>query len=113
MWLCLPGFDGDPVFCSLLKGDAQPNGDGAFAVELIGAVKSEQSYVPDTAILVTRVFDAAGAGIQITDVAPRFVRGEALYGTLYAPIMLLRRIETISGNPTIRLSTASFSATSN
>lgn len=24
VWCCVPRFDGDPVFCSLLKGDSPP-----------------------------------------------------------------------------------------
>ncbi len=64
VWTCLPRFDGDPVFCSLLRGSAEPKHDGAFGIEMIGSVRSEQQYVPDTPVLVTRFFDAAGAGIQ-------------------------------------------------
>jgi len=29
-WMCVPRFDGDPVFCSLLDDDS---GDGRFAIE--------------------------------------------------------------------------------
>lgn len=99
VWTCLPRFDGDPVFCSLLKGDTQPAGDGSFAVELSGFVRSEQEYLADTPVLITRLFDEAGAGIRITDFAPRFIRD----GTLYSPMQLVRMIEPISGKPTIRI----------
>src|SRR6266542_1570911 len=99
VWTCLPRFEGDPVFCSLLRGSAEPKHDGAFGIEMIGSVRSEQQYVPDTPVLVTRFFDAAGAGIQVTDFAPRVGDG----GSVFAPMMLVRRIERIAGTPTIRV----------
>ncbi|MEO8575583.1 MAG: glycoside hydrolase family 15 protein [Gemmatimonadales bacterium] len=99
VWMCVPMFDGDPVFCSLLRGPAQSKHDGGFAIELIGSVRSEQEYSRDTPIIVTRFFDAAGAGIQVTDFAPRF-DGD---GKLSAPMLLVRRIERIAGSPQIRV----------
>jgi len=99
LWTCLPRFDGDPVFCSLVRGAAQPESDGSFAVELPGTVRSEQQYLADTPILVTRFFDANGAGIQVTDFAPRFQQG----GNLFTPMVIVRRIERISGSPTIQI----------
>jgi GH15 family glucan-1,4-alpha-glucosidase len=99
VWTCVPRFDGDPVFCSLLRSSAQPDRHGLFAVEMIGAARSEQQYMADTPILVTRLFDAGGAGIQVTDFAPRFQHD----GTVFSPMMIVRRIERISGGPTIRI----------
>jgi GH15 family glucan-1,4-alpha-glucosidase len=99
VWICLPRFDGDPVFCSLLTGSAEPKHNGLFAIELIGIVRSEQQYIPDTPVLVTRLFDASGSGIQVTDFAPRVEVG----GKVTAPMMLVRRIERIAGNPMIRV----------
>ncbi len=98
-WMCVPFFDGDPVFCSLLRGPAQPQHDGAFTVEMIGGSRSEQEYVPDTPIVVTRLFDAAGACVQVTDFAPRVNQGN----NLSAPAMLVRTIECIAGAPAIRI----------
>ena len=40
----------------------------------LDCVRSEQSYLPNTAILVTRLFDAAGGGVEITDCVPRFIQ---------------------------------------
>lgn len=99
VWTCIPRFDGDPVFCSLLRGAAQPDRKGVFSVEMIGRARSEQQYMADTPILVTRFFDAHGASIQVTDFAPRFQQD----GKLFSPMMLVRRIERISGAPTIRI----------
>lgn len=99
VWACFPCFDGDPVFCSLLRGNTPPENDGSFTIELIDAVRSEQEYLDETAIIVTRIFDASGGAIQVTDFAPRFERD----AKLYCPSMLVRRIERISGKPSVRL----------
>ncbi len=99
VWCCLPRFDGDPVFCSLLRGDSPPADRGTFAVDLIGMVRTEQQYVADTPILVTRCHDAAGGSIEITDFAPRFEQ----HGKLFCPMILVRQIRPVSGKPTIRL----------
>jgi len=42
VWACLPRFDGDPAFCSLLRGSAAADGNGAFAIEMVGATRTEQ-----------------------------------------------------------------------
>ena len=69
VWSCLPRFDGDPVFNALL--DPSENGS-LWSFELENFERSEQAYEPNTAILKTRLFDSQGAGIEITDFAPRF-----------------------------------------
>ena len=48
-WFCLPRFDGDPVFHSLMGHGAGEEGDGEFAVELEDMTESAQSYLPNTA----------------------------------------------------------------
>jgi len=99
VWSCFPTFDGDPIFCSLLRGANEADGDGSFAIEVIDAVKSEQAYIPDTPIVVTRIVDARGGAIQITDFVPRFDR----VGQLQCPKLLMRQIERLSGTPSIRV----------
>ncbi len=62
VWSCMPRFDGDPVFHALLdSADGLPR-DGSMLVELEGLAKVEQSYEHGTAILKTRLLDAARAG---------------------------------------------------
>ena len=70
-WFCLPRFDGDPVFHSLMGHGAGEEGDGEFAVELEDMTESEQSYLPNTAILRTVLRSAKGA-VEIVDFCPRF-----------------------------------------
>ena len=98
VWLCLPRFDGDPVFHGLL-GTCSDERDGLFAIELENAVRSEQSYQENTAVVVTRIFDDAGNAIEITDFAPRF----QTKGRMFRPTALVRRVRPLSGHPRIRV----------
>ncbi|MCP5057746.1 MAG: glycoside hydrolase family 15 protein [bacterium] len=98
VWCCLPRFDGDPVFSSLLAGEGEPE-SGFFDVLLENFRSSEQEYLRNTAILVTRLHDANGGEIEIIDFAPRYRERERMY----RPIMLVRQIRRISGDPRIRI----------
>ncbi|NVK34240.1 MAG: glycoside hydrolase family 15 protein [Rhodobacteraceae bacterium] len=98
VWACLPRFDGDPVFHSLLGTNGE-QGDGAFSIELDGAVRSEQEYVPNTAIVKTRIYDDNGNAIELTDFAPRLITK----GRMFRPNAIVRRVHTISGHPRIRV----------
>ena len=95
-WACFPRFDGDPMFCSLLN----PGRDvGFFAVELLDCATTEQRYLQNTPVVVTRLTDAAGGAVEITDFAPRFVH----HGRIFCPMMLVRRVQRIAGHPRIRV----------
>ena len=61
-WLCLPGFDGDPVFCALLGRSA----GGRFALAPDGAAEARQRYLPDTGVLTTELRAPSGT-VRITD----------------------------------------------
>jgi GH15 family glucan-1,4-alpha-glucosidase len=101
VWACVPRLDGDPVFCSLLR-ERQGDGDyGFFSIELAGFARSEQEYLPNTAVLATRLYDDRGGAIEITDTAPRFRQ----FGRMFCPTTLVRRIQRLAGSPriTIRL----------
>jgi GH15 family glucan-1,4-alpha-glucosidase len=98
VWSCLPRFDGDPVFCSLLRDSR--DGRGSFAIELENAARTEQRYLRNTAILVTTLHDQAGATVEITDFAPRFSQ----YGRTFYPLTFVRRVRPLSGSPVIRIS---------
>lgn len=96
IWGCFPRFDGDPVFCTLLQDSDEY---GFFAIELIDCKHIEQHYLENTAVLVTRLHDAQGGIVEITDFAPRFGQ----YGRMFRPMMLVRRVRRISGNPRLTL----------
>jgi len=97
VWCCFPRFDGDPVFCSLLNGGSAGAKTGAFTIELEGGVTGEQHYLHDTPILVTRLHDGKGGGVEITDFCPRYEKD----GSLYCPKLLVRQVRPIGGNPNI------------
>ncbi|MED5619425.1 glycoside hydrolase family 15 protein [Ideonella sp. BN130291] len=94
VWSCMPRFDADPVFNALLDpSDAA----SAWSVELEGQARSEQVYEPNTAVLVTRLWDAHGNGIEVTDLAPRFFARERVF----RPVQIVRRLRPIAGQPRV------------
>ena len=96
VWCCLPRFDGEPVFNSLLD----PSDNAAFwQFEIEDFARSEQVYEPNTAVLITRLFDSRGQGIEITDFAPRF----ASRGRMFRPLTLVRRVRLLGGSPRMRV----------
>ena len=99
VWACLPRFDGDAVFCSLLRSRKTEKDFGFLAVDLIGGVRSEQEYVANTAVLVTRLYDGEGGAIEITDFAPRFRQ----FGRLFCPAQIVRTVRPLAGSPRVRV----------
>ncbi|HET7569807.1 MAG TPA: glycoside hydrolase family 15 protein [Gammaproteobacteria bacterium] len=102
VWACLPRFDSEPVFSSLLQNGNQgiaAGQIGVYAIELMDIERTEQRYLPNTAIVVTCLYDRFGGAVEIRDFAPRFGQ----YGRFFRPIMLVRQIRPIAGNPRIRI----------
>jgi len=98
VWCCAPRFDGDPIFHSLLGNGPGTVQDGVFSVELEGFARSEQSYDPSTAVVRTRLFDAAGEGIEIVDFCPRFLNRDRSF----RPAQIVRRVRPLVGHPRVR-----------
>ncbi len=97
VWCCLPSFDGDPAFCSLLSPTA---GDlGYFDLVLDGETTRSQRYLDNTPVLVTRLEAADGSAVEIVDFAPRY----KLNGRIFHPMSLLRTIRPLAGAPRITL----------
>ena len=99
VWFCLPRFDGDPTFCSLLREHETGEGSGYCTIELVDQVAAEQSYLINSAVLLTRLTDSHGGVIEITDFAPRFRQ----YDRMFIPMMLIRQVRRVQGTPRIRL----------
>jgi GH15 family glucan-1,4-alpha-glucosidase len=97
VWSCMPAFDGDPAFCSLLSPRDQAGGD--FAVELEDFQSSEQHYITNTAILRTVLRDAHGNALEIIDFAPRWRENQRFY----RPVSIIRQVRPLAGNPRIRV----------
>ena len=99
VWSCLPRLDGDPVFHALVDGNASADARGFFEIELGGFERSEQEYLRNTAILVTRLYSTNGSAIEVTDHCPRFER----FGRIFRPQALVRRVRALAGTPRIRI----------
>ena len=93
-WLCWPRFDSPFVFGSLLD---KKNG-GEFSILPQGEFSSNQYYIENTNVLRTEI-TAEDGKYRITDFAPRF----HLYDRYFKPLMLIRKIEPLEGNPRITI----------
>jgi GH15 family glucan-1,4-alpha-glucosidase len=98
VWCCLPRFDKDPVFHSLLGSPKEAPGEGTFSVVMDDLVSSEQAYIPNTALLKTTLHGRSGS-VQVIDFVPRFYWRERIF----RPQMIVRRILPLSGSPRIRI----------
>src|SRR4051812_49159639 len=95
VWCCLPRFDAEPIFASLL--DAEEGGEF-----LIGAAEGEagtQRYQTNTNVLET-TFRTPDGSFRVIDFAPRFF----MFDRSFRPTMLVRMVEPIDGTPRIRVS---------
>src|SRR6478752_6310105 len=95
VWCCLPRFDAEPVFASLLD----ENDGGRF---LIGPANGEigvQRYLQHTNILET-IFQTQTGSFRILDFAPRFLQADRAFH----PTQLIRIVEPIEGTPRIEVS---------
>ena len=97
LWHCLPRLDGDPVFYALVDGMPRDRQPGAWKFVLRGFVRSEQHYIPNTAVLCTRLYAGDGSAVEIVDFCPRF----KTRGRVFRPQQLVRRIRPLSGTPRI------------
>lgn len=93
-WMCLPRFDSSFIFGSLL--DKQKGGE--FSIVPEGSFTSHQYYIDNTNVLCTE-FKTPTGKFRVIDCAPRFNQ----YERYYKPLMLVRKIELIEGNPVIKV----------
>lgn len=99
VWSCFPRLDADPIFCNLLKNGDPVREDGFFEITVENLAKCEQSYLANTAILITVLTDSQGNALRILDFAPRFKQ----YERIFRPTMLIRRVEPLAGRCRIRV----------
>lgn len=97
VWHCLPRFDSDPLFHTLLGHGSNEQLSGEWSIELLGAVRTEQEYLGHTAVLTTRLFSDDGSAIEITDFCPRFESS----GRMFRPQTMVRRVRPLAGIPRI------------
>jgi GH15 family glucan-1,4-alpha-glucosidase len=94
VWCCLPRFDSEPVFSTLL--DEQDG--GRFVVTAADGASGVQRYVENTNVLETK-FESSSGTFRVLDFAPRFM----LYDRVFRPTQLLRIVEALAGSPRIRV----------
>lgn len=100
VWACAPRVDGDPIFSNLLsKPDADAEPVGLWSIDLENCVSTEQSYIRNTPILVTRHTDAAGSAIEIIDFCPRAERPDRVY----RPVAFVRIVRPVNGSPRVKV----------
>lgn len=100
VWCCMPRFDSAPAFDALINSHAAHPTEGAMMVEIEDFARAEQCYDEGTAVVRTRLWSAGGAGIEISDFAPRFINRDRVF----RPAQLVRRVRPIGGNPRVRFS---------
>ena len=100
VWCCMPRFDGDPIFNSLLanNGDVETAG-GLYDIQVDDFDSSTQAYLDNTAVLSTRLADTAGRSLEVVDFAPRFNQ----FGRRFRPMAMVRILRPVEGNPRIRI----------
>jgi len=93
-WCCLPRFDAEPVFSTLLD---EANG-GGFQVGPAEGGEGTQRYLPNTNILETTFRTSSGA-FRVLDFAPRYHQNDRSF----RPTMIVRILEPLEGMPRVRV----------
>lgn len=93
-WMCLPRFDSNAIFASLL--DSKKGGE--FSVVPSGEYESRQYYITNTNVLCTE-FKCANGKFRVIDCAPRFNQ----YERYFKPLVFIRKIELLEGTPHVRV----------
>ncbi|MDH3708895.1 MAG: glycoside hydrolase family 15 protein [Cyclobacteriaceae bacterium] len=93
-WMCWPRFDDSFIFGGLLD---EEKGGRFSLLPPTDDFESVQYYIENTNVLCTEITYSDGT-YRVTDFAPRFFQ----YERYYKPLMLVRKIERLSGNPQVR-----------
>jgi len=99
VWWCYPYFDSEPICCSLLQPEEKAAACGEIGVEMEGTTRIEQQYERNSAVLISRIQDGAGNGVEVIDFAPRFY----MHDRMFAPTMLVRIVRRTKGRPRITI----------
>jgi len=96
VWMCVPRFDGDPVFCALLDRNSP---HGRFDIALEAGAVVEQAYERNSPILRSVLRGADGSALEVIDFAPRYYQNERIY----SPVSIVRILRRLSGRPRVRV----------
>jgi GH15 family glucan-1,4-alpha-glucosidase len=95
-WMCMPRFDSSFLFGSLLDEDK----GGHFSIRPSGEdYRVRQYYIPNTNVLCTE-FTCRDGKFVVKDFAPRI----RIYERQFRPLMLVRKVELLEGEPAITVS---------
>jgi GH15 family glucan-1,4-alpha-glucosidase len=94
-WMCMPRFDSSFLFGSLLD---EKKGGHFYVLPAEEKYTSTQYYITNTNVLCTEFVTADGS-YMVTDCAPRMT----IHERQFRPLMLVRKIQLLSGEPTIRI----------
>lgn len=94
VWCCLPRFDSEPVFSTLLD----ERDGGRFMVGTPDGSHGQQRYLDNSNVLET-VFRTADGAFRVLDFAPRFGQRDRMF----RPTQLFRIVEPIDGAPRVRV----------
>jgi len=98
VWLCVPHFDSEPLFCSLL--DARHG--GFFRIAPDEVVEARQRYEPDSGVLVTELRSPSGL-IRVTDCLTLRSGADLAEDTPAGRGELLRSVVVLEGAVTLRV----------
>jgi len=93
-WCCLPRFDSEPVFSTLLDADD----GGRFSIGPADGEPGQQAYIENTNILET-TFKTESGSFRVLDFAPRFLQ----HDRMFRPTQLFRIVEPLDGAPRVRV----------
>ncbi len=95
-WLCWPRFDSSFIFGNMIAGEK----GGEFSIKpASGRFITSQQYIENTNVLSTHVKCDHHGSYKVIDFAPRFMQTDRYY----KPLMLVRKIQRIEGNPKIHV----------
>ena len=94
-WCCLPKFDSPSVFAKLLDDEK----GGCFSFIVDESYTITQSYIENTAILVTKFSNGLDA-FEVIDFMPRYLK---LNDTYHSPPEFIRYVKHISGKPEVKV----------
>ena len=97
VWCSLEGFGADPIFNSLLNNDSDES--GWFDVSIENLSRTEQKYIPNTAVLITTLVSHSGDVLQVKDFAPRFYCQDRIFHQF----QFIRILTRVRGDPIVTI----------
>jgi GH15 family glucan-1,4-alpha-glucosidase len=98
VWMCVPRFDSDPLFCSIL--DARRG--GSFRIAPVGVREATQYYEKDTGVLITELRTPT-AHLRVTDCLTVQRGSDLSQAVAVARGELLRSVRVLEGDTTLKI----------